>query len=66
VKDDVLKMRIAFDICCGMAYLHSQRLAHRDLRSPNVLLTSLNPKDKVGVAVCAVVAVGVGGWVGVW
>jgi hypothetical protein len=47
VKDHAVKMRIAFDISCGMAYLHSHHLAHRDLRSPNVLLASLDPKAEV-------------------
>jgi serine/threonine protein kinase len=53
-NNDVLCFKIAIDICCGMAFLHSQNppLAHRDLRSPNILLSSLDPSHKV----CAKVA----------
>ncbi len=39
-----LQIKIALDISLGMAFLHAQSppLAHRDLRSPNILLTTLN------------------------
>lgn len=30
---------IALDICCGMAYLHSRQILHRDLKLSNVLIT---------------------------
>jgi TPR repeat protein/serine/threonine protein kinase len=52
--NDDLCYKIAVDICSGMAFLHSQNppLAHRDLRSPNILLSSLDPSKKV----CAKVA----------
>jgi serine/threonine protein kinase len=38
-----LQLRIAYDVALGMQLLHSCRppLAHRDLRSPNILLVSL-------------------------
>ncbi len=38
-----LQLRIAYDVANGMDLLHSCQppLAHRDLRSPNVLLVSL-------------------------
>jgi serine/threonine protein kinase len=54
IRDVSLKNRIALDIALGMEYLHGQNppLAHRDLRSPNIFMMSLNPNDKV----CAKVA----------
>jgi hypothetical protein len=53
-NNDALCFKVAVDICSGMAFLHSQNppLAHRDLRSPNILLSSLDPSKKV----CAKVA----------
>mgnify|MGYP002387471256 CR=1 FL=1 len=35
-----LRMRMLRDICCGMAFLHSNRppILHRDLKSPNILV----------------------------
>lgn len=49
--DDIpwsLRWRIANDVAKGMAYLHSFQppIVHRDLRSPNVFLISLNPMAK--------------------
>jgi serine/threonine protein kinase/GTPase SAR1 family protein len=53
-NNDALCYKVAVDICSGMAFLHSQNppLAHRDLRSPNILLSSLDPSQNV----CAKVA----------
>ena len=41
-RDSALQFRLAVDVARGMDYLHSLKppLAHRDLRSPNVLLMS--------------------------
>ncbi len=52
VNDAALKLRIAIDIAKGMSFLHtlSPPLAHRDLRSPNVLLMSLKTASKEAVA----------------
>jgi len=42
-------LKIAHDIACGMRQLHSLSppRIHRDLKSPNVLMASLNPHDYV-------------------
>lgn len=44
-----LRLRIAWDIAKGLSFLHSldPPLLHRDIKSPNILLASLDPKDKV-------------------
>jgi len=44
-----MKMRIAFDIACGMRYLQSMHppILHRDLRSPNIFLASLDVDSEV-------------------
>ena len=46
---EALQLKVALDIARGMHFLHSQTppLAHRDLRSPNILLASLDPKAPV-------------------
>jgi serine/threonine protein kinase len=44
--DGPLVLRIATDITNGMAFLHSKRIIHRDLKSTNILL-DLNWRAKV-------------------
>jgi len=43
------RIRVAQDTCKGLHYLHSLTppLVHRDLRSPNILLASVDPCDRV-------------------
>ena len=31
---------MALDVTAGLAFLHSRKIAHLDLKSPNVLMTS--------------------------
>lgn len=52
VKGKAIKMRLALDIAKGMHFLHSldPPLAHRELRSTNVLLMSCNAASKDSVA----------------
>ena len=54
VKQLSLQFKIAYDIACGMGFLHNRipAIIHADLKSPNILLLSSNPKDPV-VAVVA-------------
>eukprot|EP01106_Pelomyxa_sp_JSP_P006417 TRINITY_DN2033_c0_g2_i1.p1 TRINITY_DN2033_c0_g2~~TRINITY_DN2033_c0_g2_i1.p1 ORF type:complete len:442 (-),score=41.68 TRINITY_DN2033_c0_g2_i1:542-1867(-) len=44
-----LRKKIIIDMLKGLKYLHSQSppVVHRDLRSPNVFIHSLNPSDPV-------------------
>jgi hypothetical protein len=52
VKTQKLKLRIGLDIAKGMQVLHAcdPPIAHRDLRSPNVLMVSLNPTSTDAIA----------------
>jgi len=54
VLTDVFRLRLALDVSRGMKYLQniSPPIAHRDLRSPNIFISSLDPCAPV----CAKVA----------
>ena len=43
----LLTARILHDVACGLAYLHSKKVIHRDLKADNILLTSSN-EAKIG------------------
>lgn len=43
----LLMARILHDVACGLAYLHSRKVIHRDLKADNILLTSSN-EAKIG------------------
>ena len=43
----LLTARILHDVACGLAYLHSKNVIHRDLKADNILLTSSN-EAKIG------------------
>jgi serine/threonine protein kinase len=36
------KLSLLKDVCRGMAYLHQSGIVHRDLKSPNILITDRN------------------------
>jgi serine/threonine protein kinase len=38
-------MQVALDVARGLVFLHSRRIVHFDLKSPNVLLTRCVPHD---------------------
>ncbi|EMD42521.1 protein tyrosine kinase domain containing protein [Entamoeba histolytica KU27] len=44
---DFLKVRFCQDIARGMEYLHENDILHRDLKTDNVLVYSINPYDQV-------------------
>jgi serine/threonine protein kinase len=33
-----VQMKVALEIACGMAYLHSKKILHCDLKSMNIML----------------------------
>ena len=43
----LLIARILHDVACGLAYLHSKKVIHRDLKADNILLTR-NNEAKIG------------------
>ena len=68
-----LRLLIALDIAKGMAVLHNQfpPIIHRDLRSPNIFLHSLDPNSKLRAKVAdfglaRTVAPNVGGALNTW
>jgi serine/threonine protein kinase len=40
-----LRMRIALDVAQGLHFLHSMQYIHKDVKSPNILISSTNPLD---------------------
>jgi len=52
-----LGKRIALDIACGLNFLHTHRIVHMDVKSPNVLLgqNSAAKLADVGLAKCAAI-----------
>ena len=44
------RLKVALSIAYGMEYLHSEDFIHRDLRSPNILLASLDENQAIPVA----------------
>ena len=43
------RVKVALDIAKGMLYLHNEDIIHRDLRSPNILVSSLSDTADVVV-----------------
>jgi len=43
-KSDVHKLKIALDIAKGLAFLHENKIVHRDLHSGNVLFVPKTEK----------------------
>lgn len=39
-----------YQICCGVDYLHKQRITHRDLKPENILLASQEPETLVRIS----------------
>jgi len=47
VWNSTLKVKAMYDVACAMDFLHRSSIIHRDLKSANALVVSLDPKSQV-------------------